>query len=177
LELQASRLTARADPNGEPVLLADQDRSAWNRMLINRGMDALRQAGEGPYSVQAAIAGCHAQAVRYQDTDWAAIAALYRRLMVLTPSPVVELNRAVAVSMSEGPDAGLRLVNALAADPALANYHLLPSVRGDLLERVGRADEARAEFERAASLTRNQREKQLLLERACRTSSRHESRC
>jgi RNA polymerase sigma factor (sigma-70 family) len=176
LEFQASRLAARSDRDGEPVLLADQDRSTWNRMLISRGVDALRQAGNGPYSVQAAIAGCHARAVRYEDTDWATIAALYRRLMVLAPSPVVELNRAVAVSRSEGPEVGLRLVDALAADPALEDYHLLPSVRGDLLERVGRTGEASAEFERAASMTRNEREKKLLMERVRRASSRHQSR-
>jgi RNA polymerase sigma factor (sigma-70 family) len=175
LEFQASRLAARTDPGGEPILLADQDRSTWNRMLIGRGMEALRQAGDGPYSVQAAIAGCHAQAARYEDTDWATIAALYRRLATLTPSPVVELNRAVAISMSESPEAGLRLVDALAADPTLEDYHLLPSVRGDLLERMGRADEAGAEFERAASLTRNARERCLLLERARCASSRHHS--
>ncbi|MGH3324870.1 MAG: RNA polymerase sigma factor, partial [Streptomyces sp.] len=155
LEFQASRLGARTGPDGEPVLLADQNRAKWNRMLIHRGVEALRRAGHGPYSVQAAIAACHAQS----DTDWAMIAALYGRLMTLTPSPVVELNRAVAVSKAEGPAAGLRLVDALAAEPALREYHLLPSVRGDLLERLGREEEARAEFERAASLTRNARER------------------
>ena len=140
-------------------------------MLIRRGMDALRLAGDGPYSLQAAIAGCHAQAVRYEETDWGTIASLYRRLMVIAPSPVVELNRAVAVSMSEGPEAGLWLVNAVAEDPALAAYHLLPSVRGDLLDRLGRVEEAYMEFERAASLTRNERERQLLLERGRRARS------
>ena len=143
LEFQASRIGARTGPAGEPVLLADQDRSRWNRGLIRRGSEALGRAGDGPYSLQAAIAACHAQAIRYEDTDWTAIAILYRRLMALTPSPVVELNRAVAVSMSEGPAAGLALVDALADEPALKNYHLLPSVRGDLLERLGRRDEAR----------------------------------
>ena len=168
LELQASRLAARTDRHGIPVLLADQNRSTWNRMLIRRGMDELRRAGDGPYSVQAAIAACHARAVRYEDTDWPAIAALYGRLMELTPSPVVELNRAVAVSMADGPAAGLALVDALAGEPALKDYHLLPSVRGELLERLGRREEGSAEFERAASLTRNAREKELLLARASR---------
>ncbi|MFE2846685.1 RNA polymerase sigma factor [Streptomyces scopuliridis] len=168
LELQASRIAARTGPDGEPVLLADQNRHKWNRMLILRGVESLQRAGRGPYSVQAAIAACHARAVRYEDTDWTAIAALYGRLMALTPSPVVELNRAVAVSMAEGPAAGLKLVDALAEGPALKDYHLPPSVRGDLLERLGRGEEARAEFERAASLTRNARERGLLLERAAR---------
>ncbi|MEU6865171.1 RNA polymerase sigma factor [Streptomyces sp. NPDC046876] len=166
LEFQASRTAARTGPDGEPVLLADQNRATWNRLLIRRGVDALRRAGSGPYSLQAAIAGCHAQAVRYEDTDWAAIATLYGRLVELTPSPVVELNRAVAVSMAEGPAAALPLVDALAREPALRSYHLLPSVRGDLLERLGRREEARAEFERAASLTANARERALLLRRA-----------
>ncbi|MEV0281605.1 RNA polymerase sigma factor [Streptomyces sp. NPDC050610] len=166
LEFQASRIAARTGPDGAPVLLADQDRSRWNRMLIRRGIEALHRAGRGPYAVQAAIAACHAQAVRYEDTDWATIAALYGRLTALAPSPVVELNRAVAVSMSQGPAAALPLVDALAGEPALKGYHLLPSVRGDLLARLGRGDEARTEFERAASLTRNAREKALLLERA-----------
>ncbi|MEU9418977.1 RNA polymerase sigma factor [Streptomyces sp. NPDC048272] len=166
LEFQASRIATRTGPDGEPVLLADQNRARWNRMLIGRGVAALHRAGTGPYSVQAAIAGCHAAAVRYEDTDWPTIAALYGRLVVLIPSPVVELNRAVAVSMAEGPEAALPLVEALAAEPALATYHLLPSVRGDLLERLGRGEEARAEFERAASLTRNAGERTLLLRRA-----------
>lgn len=168
LEIQASRIPARTGPDGQPVLLADQNRTRWNRMLIHRGVEALHRAGDGPYSVQAAIAACHAHAVRYEDTDWKTIAALYGRLRTLTPSPVVELNRAVAVSMAEGPAAGLELVDALTAEPALKNYHLLPSVRGDLLDRLGRAAEARAEFERAASLTRNSREKDLLLDKAAR---------
>ncbi len=168
LELQASRVATRTGPDGEPVLLADQNRARWNRMLIRRGLEALLSAGDGPYSVQAAIAACHARAVRYEDTDWAMIALLYGRLMVLSPSPVVELNRAVAVSMAEGPGAGLRLVDALAGDPALRGYPWLPSARGDLLERLGRPEEGSAEFERAASLTRNTREKKMLLARAAR---------
>ncbi|MFD3549764.1 RNA polymerase sigma factor [Streptomyces sp. NPDC058655] len=168
LEFQASRISARTGPDGEPVLLADQNRSTWNRMLIRRGVEAMRHAGTGPYSVQAAIAGCHAAAVRYEDTDWTTIATLYGRLVQLVPSPVVELNRAVAVSMAGGPQAALPLVDALAAEPALRAYHLLPSVRGDLLERLGRTAEARAEFERAAGLTHNARERALLLRRAGR---------
>ncbi|MFE6975391.1 RNA polymerase sigma factor [Streptomyces sp. NPDC057682] len=177
LELQASRTAARTGPDGAPVLLAAQDRTRWDRLLIRRGLAALLRSAEtaadagtglGPYGLQAAIAACHARAVRYEDTDWPAIAALYGRLAALTPSPVVELNRAVAVAMAEGPAAGLALVDALAADPALRAYHLLPSVRGDLLERMGRTDEARAEFVRAAELTRNARERALLLDRAGR---------
>ncbi|MGW5852407.1 RNA polymerase sigma factor [Streptomyces sp. NPDC055254] len=171
LEFQASRIAARTGPDGEPVLLADQNRAKWNRLLIHRGIAAMRHAGTGPYSVQAAIAGCHAAAVRYEDTDWPAIATLYGRLVLLLPSPVVELNRAVAVSMARGPEAALPLVDALAAEPALRAYHLLPSVRGDLLERLGRTEEARAEFERAASLTRNARERALLLRRAAGTGT------
>ena len=168
LEFQASRIPARTGPDGAPVLLADQNRARWNRLLIRRGVEALHHAGHGPYALQAAIAACHARAVRYEDTDWTTIATLYDRLAALTPSPVVELNRAVAVSMAEGPAAGLELVDALVADPALRDYHLLPSVRGDLLERLGRRAEARAEFERAASLTRNAPERRLLRERAAR---------
>jgi RNA polymerase sigma factor (sigma-70 family) len=171
LEFQASRIAARTGPEGEPVLLADQNRSKWNRMLIHRGIDALSRAGQGPYAVQAAIAAHHARASCYEDTDWASIAVLYGRLMTLTPSPVVELNRAVAVSMAQGPAAGLELVDALAAEPALKDYHLLPSVRGDLLERLGQREEARAEFAKAASLTRNEPERELLLERAARADS------
>ncbi|MFI1103141.1 RNA polymerase sigma factor [Streptomyces melanogenes] len=171
LEIQASRIHARTDATGAPVLLADQNRSRWNRLLIRRGFAALTRAGElggapGPYALQAAIAACHARAASYEETDWAAIAALYRRLAAIAPSPVVELNRAVAVSMAEGPGAGLAIVDALAADPALRAYHLLPSVRGDLLERLGRTEEARAEFSRAAELTRNERERELLRGRA-----------
>ncbi|WP_316520434.1 RNA polymerase sigma factor [Kitasatospora brasiliensis] len=166
LEFQASRTAARTGPDSRPVLLAEQNRNRWDGLLIRRGFDALQRAGTGPYSVQAAIAACHAGARRYADTDWATIAALYERLLALTPSPVVALNRAVAVSMDRGPAAGLELVDELVAEPALRDYHLLPSVRGDLLARLGRAAEARAEFERAAGLTRNERERQLLLDRA-----------
>ncbi|MGW2561050.1 RNA polymerase sigma factor [Streptomyces sp. NPDC001514] len=171
LELQASRTTARTGPDGEPVLLADQNRRRWNQLLIRRGFAALGRANAaggppGPYALQAAIAACHAQAVTYEDTDWATIAALYRRLAAVAPSPVVELNRAVAVSMAEGPEAGLAIVDLLAVEPALRDYHLLPSVRGDLLARLGRTAEARTEFERAASLARNARERELLLARA-----------
>jgi predicted RNA polymerase sigma factor len=140
-------------------------------MLILRGFEALVLAGDGPYSVQAAIAACHARAVRYEDTDWATIARLYDRLMILTPSPVVELNRAVAVSMANGPEAGLELVDALAADATLNGYPWLPSVRGDLLERLGRLQEGSAEFARAASLTQNERERDLLLARASHAAS------
>ncbi|WP_031189159.1 MULTISPECIES: RNA polymerase sigma factor [Streptomyces] len=171
LEFQASRIPARTGPDGEPVLLADQNRARWNRMLIRRGVDALHRAGRGPYSLQAAIAACHAMAARYQDTDWAAIAALYDQLLALCPSPVVELNRAVAVSMSEGPAAALKLVDALTGEPALKSYHLLPSVRGELLGRLGRAAEAREEFERAAALAHNVRERELLLGKAARAGS------
>ncbi|MFE3826225.1 RNA polymerase sigma factor [Streptomyces sp. NPDC059092] len=175
LELQASRTPARTGPDGAPVLLADQNRSRWNQLLVRRGFAALTHAGSlaartgaapGPYALQAAIAACHARAVTYEETDWPAIAVLYGRLAALTPSPVVELNRAVAVSLAEGPAAGLALVDALADDPALKTYHLLPSVRGDLLARLGRTAEARAEFERAAGLTRNERERDLLSRRA-----------
>ncbi|MBO0515115.1 RNA polymerase sigma factor [Streptomyces beijiangensis] len=168
LEIQASRMGARTGPEGQPVLLADQNRGRWNQLLVRRGFAALLKAGElggatGPYAVQAAIAVCHARAGSWAETDWARIAALYA---MLPPSPVVELNRAVAVSMADGPEAGLAIVDVLAEEPALAGYHLLPSVRGDLLERVGRTAEARAEFERAATLTRNAAEKALLLRRA-----------
>ncbi|MFE6196779.1 RNA polymerase sigma factor [Streptomyces sp. NPDC057838] len=172
LEFQASRTAARTGPCGEPVLLKDQNRARWNRMLIARGIDALGRAeaassgGPGPYTLQAAIAACHAHAHTYEETDWSRIATLYGLLAARSPSPVVELNRAVAVSMAAGPEAALPLVDALAGDPALRDYHLLPSVRGDLLARLGRTDQARAEFERAASLTRNERERALLLRRA-----------
>ena len=171
MEIQASRARARTGPRGEPVLLLDQDRARWDRILIGRGLAALERAerlgaGLGPYGVQAAIAACHARARTAQETDWTRIAALYDALAQLTPSPVVELNRAVAVAMAFGPQAGLQIVDAIAAEPALRAYHLLPSVRGDLLARLGRHDEARAEFERAASLTGNARERELLLERA-----------
>jgi RNA polymerase sigma factor (sigma-70 family) len=165
LEFQTSRIATRTDAQGEPVLLADQDRSRWNRMLIDRGVRALELAGDSSYSIQAAIAGCHAVAIRYEDTDWATIAKFYERLATLTPSPVVELNRAVAVSMAEGAARGLELVDLLASEPALRDYHLLPSVRGDLLERLGRTEEARVEFQRAASIARNGRERDLLLRR------------
>ena len=171
MEIQASRFGARIGPSGEPVLLLDQDRARWDRLLIGRGLAALARAEKlggalGPYALQAAIAACHARARTGPETDWARIAALYDALAELTPSPVVELNRAVAVAMAFGPAAGLELVDALTSERSLENYHLLPSVRGDLLEKLGRADEARAEFERAASLTRNLRERKLLLERA-----------
>jgi len=171
MEIQASRSKARVNAAGEPVLLLDQDRSRWDRLLIGRGLAALERAdrlggARGRYAIQAAIAACHARAVTPKDTDWARIAALYDELGRIEPSPVVELNRAVAVSMASGPAAGLELVDALTDDPALKNYHLLPSVRGDLLKKLGRKEEARAEFEKAASITRNARERNLLLERA-----------
>ena len=171
MEIQASRAAARVGPSGEMVLLLDQDRARWDQLLIRRGLNALERAEElggagGPYALQAAIAACHARALTAADTDWQRIAALYGALAQRTPSPVVELNRAVAVSMAFGPEAGSRIVDALTAEPSLANYHLLPAVRGDLLAKLGRADEARAEFTRAASLTKNARERALLLERA-----------
>ncbi|MEU3452848.1 RNA polymerase sigma factor [Micromonospora sp. NPDC006766] len=175
LEIQASRTHARTGPDGAPILLNDQDRSRWDQMLIRRGLAALdraRAGGQpGPYVVQAEIAACHARAYAPQETDWARIATWYAELARLVPSPVVELNRAVAVAQADGPAAGLVLARALADDPALAAYHLLPSVLGDLLARLGRHDEARAEFERAASLTGNARERALLLDRAaaCRS--------
>ncbi|MFF8927988.1 RNA polymerase sigma factor [Streptomyces longwoodensis] len=171
LEFQASRTPARTDPDGRPVLLRDQDRRRWSRLLITRGITALARAESagsgppGPYALQAAIAACHAHAYTYEDTDWRTIATLYGLLAVRSPSPVVELNRAVAVSMAEGPAEALALVDALAGEPALRDYHLLPSVRGDLLTRLGRTTEARAELERAASLTSNARERDLLMER------------
>ena len=170
MEIQSSRSRARIGPSGEPVLLLDQNRALWDQLLIRRGLAALDRAEKlgtrGTYTLQASIAACHARARTAKETDWARIAALYAELAALSPSPVVELNRAVAVSMASGPEAGLALVDALAGDPALERYHLLPSVRGDLLKKVGRLDEARAEFERAASLTRNARERTLLLARA-----------
>ena len=171
MELQASRLRARSGPAGEPILLLDQDRARWDWLLIGRGLAALDRAlaaggADSAYTLQAAIAACHARAPRAEDTDWARIASLYERLVTLTGSPVVALNRAVAVAMASGPQAGLDLVDALREEPALARYHLLPGVRGDLLARLGRADEARVEFERAAALTRNARDRELLLERA-----------
>src|SRR5687767_10441725 len=170
MEIQASRLRARVSATGAPVLLLDQDRSRWDQLLIRRGLAALQRA-EGPggmlgsYTLQAAIAACHARAREATDTDWHRIAALYDALAQLTPSPVIELNRAVAVSMAFGPAAGLEIVDELTDEPSLKSYHLLPSVRGDFLFKLERFDEARAEFERAASLTRNTREKALLLER------------
>ncbi len=171
LEIQASRVAARTGPSGDPVLLLDQDRGRWDRLLINRGLGALERAEElggerGPYALQAAIAACHARAFRAADTDWPRIVTLYGLLAQVLPSPVVELNRAVAVSMAFGPQAGLELVDQLAAEPALRDYHLLPSVRGDLLRKLGRTAEAREEFERAAALTRNERERRLSQERA-----------
>ncbi|MFF2998268.1 RNA polymerase sigma factor [Streptomyces sp. NPDC057950] len=172
LELQESRAAARTGPSGEPVLLRDQNRRRWNRLLIHRGFAALARANAvttgapGPYALQAAIAASHAQAYTYEDTDWRQIATLYGLLAARSPSPVVELNRAVAVSMADGPGPALAIVDTLAAEPALRDYHLLPSVRGDLLARLGRTREARAEFERAAGLARNERERKLLETRA-----------
>ena len=171
LEIQASRLRARVGPGGEPVLLDAQDRSRWDRLLIGRGLAALARAETlggalGPYALQGAIAACHARATSTDETDWRRIVALYDALVQLSPSPVIELNRAVAVAMAFGPSAGLELVDALLSEPALARYHLLPGVRGDLLRRLGRVDEARAEFLRAAALTDNARERALLQERA-----------
>ena len=171
MEIQASRARARLGPSGEPVLLLEQDRGRWDQLLIRRGLAALEHAealGDppGPYALQAAIAACHARARTAEQTDWKLIASLYDALAELVPSPVVALNRAVAVGMAFGPAAGLELVDSLTAEPALENYHLLPSVRGDLLVKLGRNDEAKEEFERAASLTRNARERDLLLERA-----------
>ena len=183
MEIQASRLKARVGPGGEPVLLLDQDRARWDQLLIRRGLAALARAeatvaaaGQtlGPYVLQAAIASCHARAREADRTDWVRIAALYAELAQLQPSPVVELNRAVAVGMAHGPAAGLELVDRLLAEPSLAAYHLLPAVRGDLLAKLGRHGEARTEFERAASLTGNARERALLLERAA-TAGRNQS--
>ena len=171
MEIQASRSRARVGPGGEPILLLDQNRARWDQLLIRRGLAALERAQSlgtslGPYTLQAAIAACHARARTAADTDWMRIVSLYGALARLTPSPIVELNRAVAVSMAFGPAEGLQLVDALVSESSLKGYHLLPSVRGDLLKKLGRLDEARAEFERAASLTRNVRERQLLLDRA-----------
>jgi RNA polymerase sigma factor (sigma-70 family) len=183
MEIQSSRARARVGPKGEPILLLEQDRTRWDQLLIRRGLAALARAeqtalapdpgaapgstrGLGPYALQAAIAACHARARRAEDTDWQRIAALYDALAQLSPSPIVELNRAVALAMAYGPQAGLEVVDGLLDAPALQNYHLLPSVRGDLLARLGRHAEARVEFERAASLTQNERERQLLLARA-----------
>jgi RNA polymerase sigma factor (sigma-70 family) len=177
MEIQASRSAARVGPDGEPVLLLDQNRARWDRLLIHRGLAALARAEDlggarGPYALQAAIAACHARAATPGDTDWDRIAALYGELGRLMPSPVVELNRAVAVGMARGPAAALELVDALTAEPSLRGYHLLPSVRGDLLFKLGRLDEARAEFERAATMTRNEREIALLRRRAAECVAR-----
>jgi predicted RNA polymerase sigma factor len=171
MEIQASRARARVGPSGEPVLLLDQNRARWDQLLIRRGLVALELSEKlnpklGPYTLQAAIAACHARAATAEATDWARIAGLYSALAQAAPSPVVELNRAVAFGMAFGPAAGLELVDTLRFESSLANYHLLPTVRGDLLFKLGRMEEARQEFERAASLTRNSRERSLLLERA-----------
>jgi len=171
MEIQASRLPVRVGANGEPILLLDQNRALWDRLLIRRGLAALERAeklggSRGPYALQAAIAACHARAFTAEETDWKCIVELYAELGELTPSPVIELNRAVAVAMAYGPAAGLELVDALTNDSSLQSYQLLPSVRGDLLKKLGRAQEARGEFERAASLTQNTRERALLLDRA-----------
>ncbi len=173
MEIQASRLRARIGASGEPILLLDQDRMRWDQLLIRRGLAALERSEQrggalGPYALQAAIAACHARARTPEETDWTRITALYDALAQLTPSPVVELNRAVAYAMAFGPAAGLEIADALTSEPALEGYHLLPSVRGDLLQKLGRFEEARAEFARAAALTRNTRERELLLERAAR---------
>jgi RNA polymerase sigma factor (sigma-70 family) len=173
MEIQASRARARTGPDGEPVLLFDQDRARWDQLLIRRGLAALERAAKlgkpmGPYVLQASIAACHGIARTPEDTDWPRIAALYARLVQLVPSPVIELNRAVALSMAFGPATGLEIVDELTREESLKNYHLLPSVRGDLLAKLGRDDEARAEFERAAALTRNERERTLLLARAAK---------
>jgi len=180
MEIQASRAKARVSRSGASILLLDQNRAHWDQLLIRRGLAALTRAEKlggapGPYALQAAIAACHARAVTSEQTDWRRIVALYEALARIVPSPVVELNRAVAVAMAAGPAAGLALVDQLVADPALRNYHLLPSVRGDLLQKLGRLTEARAEFERAAGLTRNARERNLLLDRAqaCTKPSNH----
>jgi RNA polymerase sigma factor (sigma-70 family) len=171
MEIQSSRAKARIGPAGEPILLLEQNRGAWDQLLMKRGLAALARADElggarGPYALQAAIAACHARARRAEDTDWDRVASLYATLAVVTPSPIVELNRAVAVSMADGPQAGLDLIDALATEPTLRDYHLLPAVRGDLLTKVGRPAEARVEFERAAALTDNTRERDLSYARA-----------
>ena len=177
MEIHASRVAARTGPAGEPILLLDQNRARWDHLLIRRGLAALERAnalaaGSGPYALQAAIAACHARALDVASTDWQRIAALYEQLGKLTPSPVIELNRAVAVGMAFGPAAGLELIERLSLNPALQSYHLLPSVRADLLFKLGRFAEARAEFERAALLTRNARERELLLNRARASAQR-----
>jgi RNA polymerase sigma-70 factor (ECF subfamily) len=171
MEIQSSRFAARTTADGEPILLLDQNRGLWDQLLIRRGLAALERADKsggamGPYVLQAAIAACHARAHKAEETDWPRIAALYEALARTSPSPIVELNRAVAIAMAFGPAAGLELVDQLSEESALKNYHLLPSVRGDLLQKLGRLEEARAEFERAAALTQNAREKELLLKRA-----------
>jgi len=171
MEIQASRSRARTSPLGEPILLLDQDRGRWDQLLIHRGLAGLEHAQKlggalGPYTLQAAIAACHARARNAEETDWSRIVALYEALAQLAPSPIVELNRAVAVAMAFGPSAGLKIVDGLTSEPSLKAYHLLPSVRGDLLRKLGRFGEARAEFERAAALTRNARERELMLDRA-----------
>jgi len=171
MEIQASRSNARTARDGTPILLLDQDRSKWNQILIRRGLAALEQAAtldglRGPYALQAAIAACHARAGRPGDTDWRRIVALYDELAMVTPSPIIELNRAVAYAMAYGPEAGLRVIEPIMDAPQLRNYHLLPSVRGDFLARLGRHDEARAEFARAAGMTQNEQERALLLKRA-----------
>ena len=171
MEIQASRARARVSPSGEPILLLDQNRALWDQLLIRRGLAALARAEElggahGPYALQAAIAACHARALTAEETDWARIASLYELLATVAPSPVVELNRAVALAMAFGPAVGLELIDTLTSEPALKSYHLLPSVRGDLLKKLGRFGEAREEFERAAALTHNERERKLLLDRA-----------
>ncbi|MGD9739149.1 MAG: RNA polymerase sigma factor [Bauldia sp.] len=171
MEIQASRAAARTKPNGDPILLLEQDRSRWDQLLIRRGLAALKRAealggAVGPYALQGAIAACHARARIAEDTDWRRIAKLYEALRELTPSPIIDLNRAVAVSMADGPAAGLAIVDRLVDDPMLRAYHLLPAVRGDLLFKLGRMSEAREEFERAASMTRNEREQQVLRDRA-----------
>jgi predicted RNA polymerase sigma factor len=171
MEIQASRSKARVSASGEPILILDQNRALWDHLLVRRGLSALERAQKrggppGPYALQAAIAACHARALVAEETDWERIAALYAELIHLMPSPIVELNRAVAVAMAFGPAAGLTLVDQLTTEPALQNYHLLPSVRGDLLTKLGRFAEAESEFERAAALTHNTRERELLLQRA-----------
>lgn len=180
MEIQASRLRARVGAGGEPILLADQDRGRWDQLLIRRGLDALARAEQlggtlGPYALQAAIAACHARTRTSEETNWKRIAALYEALARLAPSPVVELNRAVALGMAFGPAAGLDIVDALTSEPSLKSYHLLPSVRGDLLVKLGRFEEARLEFERAATLTRNARECELLLGRAASCAEEHDA--
>ena len=172
MEIQASRLSARSGPDGEPILLMDQNRTRWDHVAIRRGLAALEKAEAlgppGPYTLQAAIAACHARAATAEDTDWARIAALYQALSAIQPSPVVELNRAVAVGMAEGPEAGLAILDAIAGEPAMKAYHLLPAAQGDMLEKLGHKVEARAAFERAAAMTRNERERAVMLKRAAK---------